>query len=79
MIKEDTGGSAFPRGGAYGMTLRDYFAAKAMEALINQNLKDLCRHYSDDASKVVVSIAEASYMFADAMLAERAIVTDGDI
>lgn len=51
-----------------GMTLRDYFAAKAMQAILNQggalgavsktgNAQDVC--------------ARMAYAFADAMLAER--------
>lgn len=43
-----------------GMTLRDYFAAKAMQA-ITANYK----HLTDS------SLAQESYKLADAMLAER--------
>lgn len=44
-----------------GMTLRDYFAAGAMQAI----LADSSRHISHD------SIAPYSYLVADAMLAQR--------
>ena len=70
-----TGGPAFPRslytqGGAfdssslsqgYGMTLRDYFAAKAMQAILSDP------NYSSPDDK----LAEASYWIADAMLRAR--------
>jgi hypothetical protein len=62
---KDTGGPAFPHyGGAGwigpGMTLRDYFAAKAMQALIQAQI--VTRQQQS---------AETAYEWADAMLAER--------
>ena len=49
------------------MTLRDYFAAKAMQANLSiprqSNLED----------KHIISIAKSSYNIADAMLKEREI------
>lgn len=67
------GGPAFPSVAcagweqiAYGMTLRDHFAAKAMSNLI------LDRMESSDASHAAYSIAEEAYQLADAMLKERA-------
>lgn len=45
-----------------GLTLRDYFAAQAMQSLVNPNC---------DAGHLV-SVAKWSYLMADAMLAERA-------
>ena len=62
-MKKETGGPAFPHGMAFqGMTLRDYFAARAMEGLVSQlNLY----HVSVD------EVAELSYRQADAMLKER--------
>jgi len=54
-----TGGPAFPYGTTYvGMTLRDYFAAKAMQGLM-------------DAAMPMAEIAEAAYDMADAMLKAR--------
>ena len=63
---KDTGGPAFPHyGGAGwigpGMTLRDYFAAKAMQASRSRN--------SGYASWG--DLAKDAYEIADAMLAER--------
>jgi hypothetical protein len=51
-----------------GMTLRDYFAAKAMQALIAKGMDD----YTKRASKGVPVIAGYAYEYADAMLQERA-------
>ena len=61
----NTGGPAFPQfvlsnGGAYvegGMTLRDYFAAKAMQALVQKDYFDFT--------------AKNAYAMADAMLKAR--------
>ncbi len=72
-MDKDTGGPAFPSHGSMGevaqegMTLRDYFAAKAMQGLIS------CPDWREgagedvgmDASDYTASVA---YMMADAML-----------
>jgi len=51
--------------GAYeGMTLRDYFAAKAMQAMVNSGTYETGGWDQRD-------IAIQSYQMADAMLAER--------
>lgn len=70
MSNTNTGGPAFPtpryeRGDMYslGMTLRDYFAAKAMQGMIGGNWPT-SRTDQD-------YIAEFSYALADAMLAAR--------
>lgn len=67
-MSKETGGSAFPlpknpNGGRVenGMTLRDYFAAKAMQAMVTAN------DYSGTTSEMVRN----SYYIADAMLKER--------
>jgi len=72
-MAKETGGAAFPgiykrtdaQFGQYevdvpGMTLRDYFAAKAMQ--INLGFKDWAN----------AEIARDAYKLADAMIAERA-------
>ena len=78
MSTPDTGGPAFPcpelgfrdvgDHAAYpGMTLRDYFAAKAMQALMNP-------HFTTNAMRELYetdSIAVAAYEQADAMLKAR--------
>lgn len=67
MIKND-GNQAFPSAHfqddeLQGMSLRDYFAAKAMQALIER--------YGYERSETD-NLAECSYDVADSMLAERA-------
>lgn len=66
----DTGGPAFPLNWedkgeywAFGMTLRDYFAAKAMQGMIGGNWP------TNSADQE--NIAEFSYELADAMMKER--------
>lgn len=63
MSKRDDGGPAFPMIDEdyflRGMTLRDYFAAKAMQATV-------------DPARPYTQIATLAYEVADAMLKERA-------
>jgi hypothetical protein len=49
-----------------GMTLRDYFAAKAMHAAL------MTARGASSEAQAVESAAKVAYMAADAMLAERA-------
>ena len=71
----DNGGPAFPSGnevtlgnwrssGHSGMTLRDYFAAKAMEGLLSRLHRPL---WSQDG----IDVAENAYFMADHMLKAR--------
>jgi hypothetical protein len=57
---------AFPvhYNGHEGMTLRDYFAAKAMQVLIAKMI-------SEDFDFIQEDVAMGSYQMADAMLKER--------
>jgi hypothetical protein len=65
---KDTGGPAFPAHhfdlaeNEHGMTLRDYFAAKAMQAYLG---------WPEASSHGEALIADCAYAMADAMLAER--------
>lgn len=54
-----------------GMTLRDYFAAKAMQAHIAASVHALANMYKDEPDRVNEIIAMAAYETADAMLAAR--------
>lgn len=55
----NNGGPAFPTGTAYqGMSLRDYFAAKAMQGLM-------------DAPMSNAEIADEAYQMADLMIKAR--------
>jgi hypothetical protein len=74
MMNNETGGPAFPVPGhenhfgetinlQHGMTLRDYFAAKAMQGLIASD--------DEGAGDRIEDIPGYAYMIADAMLAQR--------
>ena len=55
-----------------GMTLRDYFAAKAMQALINEDEVDSVAHEEGfDKNEWAEFVAFSSYKFADAMMKRR--------
>jgi len=65
MSDKNTGGPAFPYGTAYaGMTLRDYFAAKAMQGILVATVTPITVWSQDD-------VAETAYNMADAMLKAR--------
>lgn len=55
-----------------GISVRDYFAAKAMQGAINSASLDALSEVCDTAEDMALHIAKAAYMQADAMLAERA-------
>ena len=81
MSKIDDGGQAFSENWNEGLTIRDYFAAKAMAALLSR--RDLYFVISPVATPPRFSefncprkcysrvLAELSYQAADAMLAAR--------
>jgi hypothetical protein len=56
----NTGGPAFPVGNVNGMSLRDYFAAKAMQGFITGDY-DVYPH----------EVAQKAYQIADEMLEAR--------
>lgn len=69
MADKETGGRAFPWCGdlndaptiCLGMTLRDYFAAKALQGILSHGWSDTKDEYA----------AKCAYDIADAMLAAR--------
>jgi hypothetical protein len=65
--------SAFPDWTKDGMTLRDYFAARGLEALVHKVTSELeSKHYSiDKAQKIQDVYASICYAMADAMLRAR--------
>lgn len=80
--KPDNGGTAFPRPifesqvrgeiidyGDFGMSLRDYFAAKFLAVLISHE-KNLIHSVQSDINKF--ELAKDAYSLADAMLKARA-------
>ena len=52
-----------------GMTLRDYFAAKAMQSVIDGNYYSNCT--GNNGMPVPEFVAKESYLMADAMLKQR--------
>lgn len=61
---------------ARGMTLRDYFAAKALSGLCANSSKELLLTFIKEATergecRMSGTFAREAYEFADAMLAER--------
>jgi hypothetical protein len=83
MSKHSDGGHAFPvveldrvTGGVcdqhFGMSLRDYFAAKAMHAMASFDVQFKADAIDDETNRVYSSLAEHAYLMADAMLAARA-------
>lgn len=69
MSKENNGGPAFPVQGYKGVTMRDYFAAKALPDLIAGYSRNLGSGPYLDASPD--EIAYWAYRYADAMLKAR--------
>lgn len=73
MEREETGGAAFPQSGfgqwapEGGATLRDYFAAKALQGLIAGAMSDGSIWDEESASMA----SQHAYAVADAMLAAR--------
>jgi hypothetical protein len=65
----NTGGPAFPVGVTNGMSLRDYFAAKAMQSYASdKEFVDACVFMEKDVKE---EIARVAYAQADAMLKAR--------
>lgn len=65
-MTDKTGGPAFPRPGdfhpQFGMTMRDYFAAKAMQGFCGNPM---------NRDALPKEISRAAYMMADVMLKAR--------
>lgn len=74
----DDGGPAFPLAlspdHVHGMSMRDYFAAKAMGALLSQKY-GVSGMYDPNDPAQASTLAYLSYQAADAMLARRKIAT----
>lgn len=77
-MKRQDGGSAFPLPmgsettvGTEGMTLRDYFAAKAMQSMVSapREMVDLIDLLG--AETAYAKVSETAYVIADAMLRAR--------
>jgi len=65
----NSAGDLVPREQYSGMTLRDYFASKAMQAIISANTDSFSK---DEYGRTVGEIvSERAYVFADMMLKAR--------
>ena len=62
-IEVEDGGPAFPSANNPGMSLRDYFAAKALPTAIKE--------VEDAGTYNLADVAAIAYQYADAMLKER--------
>lgn len=74
MSEINNGGPAFPQkeplsNDWHGMSLRDYFAAKAMQGMLANTDHDDCEAHAK--GEFMWIMAENAYIAADAMLAER--------
>lgn len=83
MSNNDDGGSAFPSPAidtywtkSSGMTLRDYFAAAALQGLLSTPLAVDGEQLDNRKSNHLRGISEVSYQLADAMLEARKAVSD---
>lgn len=85
MSDKTTGGPAFPEhiavtevgdtySGEPGMTLRDYFAAKALPGMMGRDWS----HMTGRDSEILQTWVTMSYRIADMMLAERAAAAIGE-
>lgn len=67
-MSQNNGGPAYPTQGYEGLTVRDYFAAKAMQGWLasypESNQHPVATHHEN-------MVAELSYLMADAMLKAR--------
>lgn len=78
MSDKNTGGPAFPSHGSMGevvqsgMTLRDYFAAKAMPAIYQDMWEDVrAGRFGNVPEDWKIGVAMDAYAMADAMLRAR--------
>lgn len=70
-------GLSMPTGHRPGMTLRDFFAAKAMQSLIahSPQLIQLKNSYAGIGDKAVINgFSEIAFEYADAMIAQREVI-----
>lgn len=70
MVNFNDGGAAFPGAGNGGMSLRDYFAAQALQGTLSGDLTAWLKMHPDNFD-TTTKLAEFSYRMADAMLAAR--------
>ncbi len=74
-MREDLMHQAFPDEGNFGISIRDYFAAKALSTAvkinINQYSRELGKEWYWDDEEDAAFAASVAYQLADAMMKER--------
>ena len=78
-MSNNTGGPAFPSQGLNdGMTLRDYFAARYMQAVCSAILTEskFAQTSEEDMFRLLQSICATAYLTADLMVEEREVKND---
>ena len=80
-MTKETGGPAFPvqdTWQAHGMTLRDYFAARYMQAVCSAILTEskFAQTSEEDMFRLLQSICATAYLTADLMVEEREVKND---
>ncbi|MBC5036508.1 hypothetical protein [Klebsiella variicola] len=68
MSKENNGGPAYPTQGYEGLTVRDYFAAKAMQGWLASYPEGIDHPATNEHDFIIAGL---SYLMADAMLKAR--------
>jgi hypothetical protein len=72
-MREDLMHQAFPDEDNFGISIRDYFAAKAMQAVYAKNWDMFMDETFETPEEVVSGTANDAYELADAMLKARAL------
>ena len=73
MINKGQVPQAFPDDSNFGMTLQDYFAAKAMQAMIANPAWFGSRRW-DTEEQMAEDYAEEAYLMAEAMMTMRGLI-----
>lgn len=73
MINKGQVPQAFPDDSNFGMTLQDYFAAKAMQAMIANPAWFGSRRW-DTEEQMAEDFAEEAYLIAEAMMTMRGLI-----
>lgn len=71
MSRENNGGPAFPNQGYEGLTIRDYFAAKAMQSIVSSPKEMESLIDTLGAKTAYAKVSETAYVIADEMLRAR--------
>jgi hypothetical protein len=72
-MREDLMHQAFPDESNFGISIRDYFAAKAMQVVYEKNWEMFMNETFETPEEAVSGTANDAYELADAMLKARAL------